>query len=78
MKVVKPTDTLDFVNAPNCLEASDRHSSWPRVASWLGATYPLIRCWAQWQGFRPARSTYLVLLRVEIARFTHTLTCAKV
>ncbi len=70
---VKPTDTLDFVNALGEPSTSDRHSSWPRVAPWLGATYPLTLLLGAVSGLAPTRSTYLVLLRVEIARFTRIL-----
>ena len=43
----------------------DRHSSWPGIAARLGATYP--------PALRAASIlAYLVLLRVEIARFTRS------
>ena len=70
-KSVKPADKPDSVHRGR--PRRDRHSSGPGVAPRLGATYP-------WTASGPLAghrgeprcpmSTYLVLLRVEIARFT--------
>jgi hypothetical protein len=61
--VVKWPDGPDSVH-PACARR-DRHSSWPGLSPRLGATYPPAQRAASIQA-------YLVLLRVEIARFTRS------
>ena len=63
VKSVKPTDKPDSVRAG--FPARDHHYSGPLVAQRLGATYPPTPG-------APSTLAYLVLLRVEIARFTPT------
>jgi hypothetical protein len=60
---VKLADTPDFVQHDSLKPRRDRHSSWPWVTPKLGATYPPTQRTA-------SKLAYLVLLRVEIARFT--------
>jgi len=54
------------------LPERDRHSSGPGVAHRLGATYPPATPGTQGLGCCHPEPAYLVLLRVEIARFTPT------
>jgi len=63
------------VQRPSCNARRDRHSSGPRIAARLGATYPPTRAEPHFHAVRspvPPTSAYLVLLRVEIARFTRS------
>ena len=62
---MKQADRPDSVRGSSCDSPRDRHSSGPGIAARLGATYP--------PALRAASTlAYLVLLRVEIARFTRT------
>ena len=73
---MKLADTPDFVRHDSLKPRRDRHSSWPWVTPKLGATYPpSLLANRQVRRFgEPCRlwMAYLVLLRVEIARFIQT------
>ena len=73
VKSVKRADRPDSVRgAPLATRARDRHSSGPGIAARLGATYPPARAEPHFEADAdaPPAPAYLVLLRVEIARFT--------